>query len=141
MRGARGTTALAHTGLEQLGHLAERGGAVPVRRFDIIEACGSVTHFAGTGWYAELIDDFHAQKTGLGVVPKRMRKGLVGYLQCLFTRRIPRHLHLLHPPSPCGSIAATRMTHSRWPYDTRRKVHEVNDAQRHLGLEPRLEMH
>lgn len=84
------------TGLEQLGHLAERGGALPLRRFDLIEAFGTVAHFAGTGWDAELIDDFHAQKTGLGVLPRRMRKGLAGYLQGLFTRMIPRHL--VNPP-------------------------------------------
>jgi diacylglycerol kinase family enzyme len=79
-------------GLERLGHLNGRGGALPLRRFDLVEVCGTVTHVAGTGWDAELIDDFHAQMTGPGILPSRMRKGLAGYLQGLFTRTIPRHL-------------------------------------------------
>lgn len=78
--------------LTQLGHLAERGGAFPVRRFDLIEVDGTVAHLAGTGWDAELIDDFHAQKTGPSLLPSRFRKGLAGYLHGLFTRTIPRNL-------------------------------------------------
>jgi Diacylglycerol kinase catalytic domain len=76
----------------RLGHLAERGGPLPLRRFDLVEVGGIVAPFAGTGWDAEIIDDFHAQKAGLGVLPSRARDGLAGYLQGLFTRTIPRHL-------------------------------------------------
>jgi hypothetical protein len=80
------------TGLEQLGHLAERGSAFPVRRFDLVEVAGTVAHVAGTGWDAEIIDDFNAQKTARGLLPSRFRGGLAGYLHGLFTRTIPRHL-------------------------------------------------
>jgi diacylglycerol kinase family enzyme len=76
----------------RLGHLAERGGPLPLRRFDLVEVCGTVAPFAGTGWDAEIIDDFHAQKSGFGLLPERARNGLAGYLQGLFTRTIPRHL-------------------------------------------------
>jgi len=80
------------TGVERLGHLAYRGGPLPVRRFDLLEVEGTAAPFAGTGWDAELIDDFHAQKTGLGFLPERARRGLAGYLHGLFTRTIPRNL-------------------------------------------------
>lgn len=80
------------TAVEQLGQLAEAGGPLPLRRFDLVEVCGTVAHFAGTGWDAEIIDDFHAQKTGFGVLPEKARQGLAGYFQGLFTRTIPRHL-------------------------------------------------
>jgi Diacylglycerol kinase catalytic domain len=88
----------------RLGHLAERGGPLPLRRFDLVEVRGGtpedtrenpptiVAPFAGTGWDAEIIDDFHAQKSGLGLLPSGARNGLGGYLQGLFTRTIPRHL-------------------------------------------------
>jgi diacylglycerol kinase family enzyme len=76
----------------RLGHLAERGGPLPLRRFDLVEVGGLVAPFSGTGWDAEIIDDFHAQKTGFGLLPRRARDGLGGYLQALFTRTIPRHL-------------------------------------------------
>ncbi len=72
----------------RLGHLAERGGPLPLRRFDLVEVGGLVAPFAGTGWDAEIIDDFHAQKTGFGVLPARARMGVAGYLQGLFTRTI-----------------------------------------------------
>ncbi len=80
------------TAVAQLGDLVERGGPLPLRRFDLVEVAGQVAHFAGTGWDAEIIDDFHAQKTGFGVLPKKARNGLMGYMQGLFTRTIPRHL-------------------------------------------------
>lgn len=80
------------TGIEQLGQLAERGGPIPLRRYDLLEVEGTVAHFAGTGWDAELIDDFHAQKTGFGVLPPGARQGVAGYLQGMFLRTIPRHL-------------------------------------------------
>lgn len=78
--------------VRRLGRLAERGGPLPLRRFDLVEVEGTVAPFAGTGWDAEIIDDFHAQKTGVGVLPESMRNGLRGYLHGLFTRTIPRHL-------------------------------------------------
>jgi Diacylglycerol kinase catalytic domain len=80
------------TAVTRLGHLAERGGPLPLRRFDLLEVGGTVAPFAGTGWDAEIIDDFHAQKTGFGVLPASARNGLTGYLHGLFTRTIPRHL-------------------------------------------------
>jgi hypothetical protein len=67
-------------------------GPLPQRHFDLVEVGGSVAHFAGTGFDAELIEDFHAQKTGFGLLPERARNGLAGYLQGLVTRTIPRHL-------------------------------------------------
>lgn len=78
--------------LQRLGRAAHGPGPLPLRRFDLVEVFGTLAHFAGTGWDAEIIDDFHAQKTGFGVLPRKMRAGLWGYLQGLFTRTIPRHL-------------------------------------------------
>jgi hypothetical protein len=76
----------------RLGRLAAGAGPVPTRAFDLVEVAGVVAPFAGTGWDAEIIDDFHAQKAGLGVLPERARGGLAGYMQGLFTRTIPRNV-------------------------------------------------
>jgi diacylglycerol kinase family enzyme len=65
---------------------------LPLRRFDLVEVEGTLSHFAGTGWDAEIIGDFASQRTGWGVLPARWRNGLAGYLQGLVTRTIPRHL-------------------------------------------------
>lgn len=78
--------------LRELGSARRSGRPLKFRRFDLVETCGMLGHFAGTGWDAELIDDFHAQKEGLGVLPASMRKGLAGYLNGLVTRMVPRHL-------------------------------------------------
>jgi hypothetical protein len=78
--------------ISHLGKLAERGGPLPLRRFDLVEVEGTIAPFAGTGWDAEIIDDFHAQKTGPGLLPGRLRHGVAGYMQGLFTRTIPRHV-------------------------------------------------
>lgn len=67
---------------------------LPLARFDLLEVEGTLAHFAGTGWDAELIDDFHAQKTDASVLPARARRGLVGYLNGLLTRSVPRNLKL-----------------------------------------------
>jgi diacylglycerol kinase family enzyme len=79
--------------LVELARLARRRlSALPLRRFDLLEIEGVVGPFAGTGWDAEIIDDFNAQKTEPGVLPARYRNGLAGYLQGLVLRTIPRGL-------------------------------------------------
>ena len=79
-------------GLARVGALARLRSPISTRRFDLVEVCGRIAPFAGTGWDAELIDDFHAQKTGFGVLPTNARNGVAGYLQGLLTRTFPRHL-------------------------------------------------
>ncbi len=78
--------------LDRLKLAARTAGPPPVRRFDLVEIFGTIAHFAGTGWDAEIIDDFYAQRTGPGLLPERARGGLGGYLQGMFTRTIPRHV-------------------------------------------------
>lgn len=79
-------------GLARVGALAREKQRISTRRFDLVEVFGKIAPFAGTGWDAELIDDFHAQKEGFSLLPPRFRKGVAGYLQGLLTRTLPRHL-------------------------------------------------
>jgi diacylglycerol kinase family enzyme len=79
-------------GLARVGALARNRSVLSTKRFDLVETCGRIAPFAGTGWDAELIDDFHAQKTGFGLLPQKAREGVAGYLQGLFTRTVPRHV-------------------------------------------------
>ena len=80
--------------IEVLLHSIGRRERLPFRRFDLVEIEGLVAHFAGTGWDAELIDDFHAQKTDPSLLPPGMRRGVLGYLNGLVTRAVPRNLKL-----------------------------------------------
>ncbi|MSP61978.1 MAG: diacylglycerol kinase [Myxococcales bacterium] len=79
------------TAVGALGRLANQS-ALPTRLCELVEICGIHAPFAGTGWDAEIIDDFHGQKEGRGVLPQGSRDGLRGYMHALFTRTIPRHL-------------------------------------------------
>lgn len=78
--------------LARVGALARARSVLSTRRFDLVETCGRIAPFAGTGWDAELIDDFHAQKLGFGLLPHSARKGVAGYLQGLFLHTVPRHV-------------------------------------------------
>lgn len=80
--------------LRQLREVVERGLVPRSTPFSLVEVEGRVAHFAGTGWDAEIIADFHAQKTDPSLLPSRLRKGLFGYLNGLFTRTVPRNLRL-----------------------------------------------
>jgi hypothetical protein len=90
--------------VERLGLAVARGGALPMRRFELVEVelpgggPTTIAHFAGTGWDAEIIDDFHQQKTAPGVLPRAWRDGIAGYFQGLLLRTIPRHLAAGAPP-------------------------------------------
>jgi diacylglycerol kinase family enzyme len=89
---------------ERLGDLIGRQAPLPLRRFGLVEVnlpgrLSAVAHFAGTGWDAEIIDDFHAQKEGRGILPRGLRHGLAGYLHGVFTRTIPRHLRQRELPA------------------------------------------
>jgi hypothetical protein len=85
--------------VERLGARLQRGPDMPLRRFELVEVRfpgvatpTTISHFAGTGWDAEIIDDFHRQKEGRGLLPGAMRHGLAGYFHGLLTRTVPRHL-------------------------------------------------
>jgi diacylglycerol kinase family enzyme len=82
--------------LAELRRALDQERPLPMRRFELVLVEGLVAQFAGTGWDAEMIDDFHAQKTGPGLVPTRLRGGVLGYLNGLFTRAVPRNV--LAPP-------------------------------------------
>jgi diacylglycerol kinase family enzyme len=73
--------------VERLASFVRHKEDVPLRHFDLIEVLGQVAHFAGTGWDAEIIDDYHSQPS----------KGLFGYLRGVATRTVPRHFRASIP--------------------------------------------
>lgn len=76
--------------VERLGRVAASDDELPLQRFDLLDVCGLVAPFAGTGWDAEILDDYHAVRAAR--LPRRVREGLPGYLIGLATRSVPRHL-------------------------------------------------
>jgi hypothetical protein len=82
--------------VHELGRLAVAGRPVPRRRFELLAIDGTVAPFAGTGLDAEILEDFHAQRAGQGLLPRllpdKTRAGLAGYFFGIATRTIPRHV-------------------------------------------------
>ncbi|MDC0712396.1 diacylglycerol kinase family protein [Stigmatella sp. ncwal1] len=75
-----------------LRHLAAYGERLPpLRPFGLVRVEGSLAPFAGTGWDAELVQDFKSQLASSGPL-RGTQAGLRGYLGALFTRTIPRHV-------------------------------------------------
>ena len=81
----------APAALAQLAALGER--PVPLRTFRLVEVEGRVAPFAGTGWDAELVQDFKQRLDGFpaGAV-REAHAGLRGYLAATLTRTVPRHM-------------------------------------------------
>jgi diacylglycerol kinase family enzyme len=75
--------------LKQLAEYGER--LPPLRPFNLVRVDGQLAPFAGTGWDAEMIQDFKMQLAAAGPL-KSTQSGLRGYLGAMFTRTIPRHL-------------------------------------------------
>lgn len=83
---------------ESLRHLASLDGAAPpTLDFDLVETEGRLAPFAGTGWDAEIISDYHRRREAMPEAVRSKVGGLPGYLASLFTRTIPRHLRSSGP--------------------------------------------
>jgi diacylglycerol kinase family enzyme len=79
----------AAVALERLAAYGER--LPPLRPFNLVRVDGHLAPFAGTGWDAEMIQDFKGQLASAGPL-RGTQAGLRGYLGAMFTRTIPRHL-------------------------------------------------
>ncbi|WP_224247656.1 diacylglycerol/lipid kinase family protein [Hyalangium gracile] len=75
--------------LKQLAAYGER--LPPLRPFSLVRVEGRLAPFAGTGWDAEMVQDFKNQLAATGPL-LGAQSGLRGYLGAMFTRTIPRHL-------------------------------------------------
>lgn len=80
--------------LELVAELQRTGERPPIKRFDLVEVEGQLAHFTGTGWDAEIISDFHAQKSTPSFLSDARKRGLAGYLNGMFTRTVPRNIKL-----------------------------------------------
>ncbi len=75
--------------LKQIAAVGER--LPPLRPFSLVRVEGKVAPFAGTGWDAEMIQDFKNQLAASGPL-RSTQAGLRGYLGAMFTRTVPRHV-------------------------------------------------
>lgn len=96
--------------LELLADLVRSGERPPIKRFDLVEVEGKLAHFTGTGWDAEIISDFHAQKDQPSFLSDARKRGLAGYLNGMFTRTVPRNIKLGSAHVRITNIGSDAMT-------------------------------
>lgn len=68
--------------------LAKHPGAVPTRRYALLECDGVLTFFGGCGWDAQVLDDYKQQVEQSP--SSRISKTAVGYLTAMLTRTVPK---------------------------------------------------
>ena len=72
---------------------------LPTQPFNLVRVEGQVGPFAGTGWDADLLQDFKAQLEGWPEGPIRdAHRGFRGYVTALYTRTVSRHVFGGGPP-------------------------------------------
>ena len=75
-----------------LASIASAQGPLPIRRFGIIRCDGMLTHFAGAGWEAEVLNDFKTQ-LAMSKGPSRwVSKSVYGYVTATLFRTAPKAL-------------------------------------------------
>jgi diacylglycerol kinase family enzyme len=75
-----------------LALLAARKGALPLRRFGLVKCDGVLTHFAGCGWEAEVLNDYKMQLAQAKGPSKWLSKTVYGYLAATLFRTAPKAL-------------------------------------------------
>ena len=86
--------AWAHvTGARKLAWCVDRlrastDGPLPTRRFGLIEVEGVLTHFAGSGWDSQILEDFRAQLEAAKGPSRRLAKSVGGYLSAMLLRTV-----------------------------------------------------
>lgn len=67
-------------------------GPLATRSYTFLRCEGLVSFFAGSGWDAQLLDDYKAQLGSSKGPIRRVNKSAYGYLSALFTRTVPKAL-------------------------------------------------
>jgi hypothetical protein len=71
--------------------LARHHGPLPMRHFGLVEVEGVLTHFAGSGWDSEILEDYKAQLQAAKGPSAHAAKSVWGYLSAVFLRTVPKN--------------------------------------------------
>ena len=70
--------------------LAETPGPLPTRRCGLVDAEGTLAHFAGSGWDAMILDDFTRQVEASRGPGRTLSKSVYGYVSATLLRTVPK---------------------------------------------------
>jgi diacylglycerol kinase family enzyme len=76
-----------HLSLETLGRAKD---PLPYRRFGLVDCEGVLCHFAGSGWDAQILEDYRAQLAAARGPWQRVAKSVYGYLSAMALRTTPK---------------------------------------------------
>ncbi len=65
---------------------------LPTRRFGLVDCMGTLTHFAGCGWDAQILDDYKQQLAASKGPPRLFARSVYGYLSAMLLRTAPKTL-------------------------------------------------
>jgi hypothetical protein len=85
--------ALASLGTRPAGSQA----ALPTRRYGLIDAEGTLAHFAGSGWDAMILDDYTRQVDASRGPGRTLSKSMYGYVTATLLRTAPKVALLGNP--------------------------------------------
>ncbi len=77
--------------------LATTSGPLSTRRCSLIEVEGTLTHFAGSGWDAMILNDYKRQLEASRGPGRRLSKSMYGYVTAALLRTTPRVAVLGNP--------------------------------------------
>lgn len=63
-----------------------------VRRFGLVECEGTLTHFAGSGWDAQILDDYKKQLAASKGPSRWVSKSVYGYVTAMISRTAPKSI-------------------------------------------------
>jgi len=72
--------------------IAEAKDPLVVRSFGLVECEGTLTHFAGAGWDAQILEDFRAQLKQSRGPSKWLSKSVYGYVAATVLRSAPKSI-------------------------------------------------
>jgi len=83
-----------------LRQLRDREAPLPLRRFGLVDVgypeeprgLGTLAHFAGAGWDAEILSDYKEQLAASKGPPRFFAKSVYGYITAMLTRTAPKSI-------------------------------------------------
>jgi diacylglycerol kinase family enzyme len=97
------------TSMALLADFNDRDEPLPLRRFGLVDVgypltdghptgeSGTLTHFAGAGWDAEILSDYKEQLAASKGPPRFFAKSVYGYVTAMLTRTAPKSIVLGRP--------------------------------------------
>ncbi len=70
--------------------LMRAASPLPTRRFGLVDCEGTLTHFCGVGWDAQILDDYRAQVSAAKGPGRPLAKSAWGYLSAMLFRTVPK---------------------------------------------------